>query len=173
MAQDFRDRLREVVEVVFDGNVAAAAKAARMEPSTLHRIIHSRVGDPRLATARRLAESWGVPVSWLFGDVSAADAQRENPLPTPLWLIQSFFDRSQQRLRDSLRSTSPPNSAVADLSLFPRGRRADIAAVSSIIDTENPTSKDIDAVRRLAEAETMLLELAVQRLRREQREVRK
>lgn len=173
MPRELQDRLNLLVESVFGGNSAAAAKAAQIEPSTLHRIMNSRVGDPRLATARRLAESFGVPVGWLIGEADAADLQNGRPAPTPMWLIRCYHDKVQSRPREQLRKAMNDNpaarellSGLVELQLFPRDGRSVVPALRVAIDTEKPSKKETELLRDLAEVETALLENAAQRVRR-------
>lgn len=173
MARDLQDRLNLLVDSVFGGNSAAAANAAQMEPSTLHRIMNSRVGDPRLATARRLADSYGVPVAWLIGEADATDSQKGRPLPTPMWLIRCYHDKVQSRSREQLRkamSDSPAAREVlnglVELQLFPRDGRTAVPALHVAVDIEKPSKREIELLRALAQVETSLLENAALRVRR-------
>ena len=173
MARDLQDRLTLLVDSVFGGNSAAAAKAAQMEPSTLHRIMNSRIGDPRLATARRLADSFGVPMAWLIGEADAIAFQNGRSLPTPMWLIRCYHDKVQSRSREQLRRAMSDNPAareplgsLVELQLFPRDGRSVVPALRVAIDTEEPSKREIELLRDLAQVETALLENAAQRVRR-------
>lgn len=178
MSRELRMRLRLVVEHVFAGNSAAAAKAADMEPSTLHRILNDRVGDPRLTTAQRLADSFGVPVSWLLGEASAEQAQGDKAaVPLPLWLIRSYHDKVQSRARELLRQSQVGDNRMrrlmgelAGLQLFPRDGRASVPALPAIIDVQSPSRKEVTMLRSLAEIETAVLDHAIARLRQRERD---
>lgn len=99
-----QQRLARVVDVVFSGSVHAAALAAGVEPSTLHRLVEGAVGNPRLATLRTLADSFGLPVSWISGELTTAQTQGpDQPAQSESeWLLTAFNRARQKRARDKL-----------------------------------------------------------------------
>ena len=96
-----QDRLRLIISIVFAGNSLEAAQAARVEASTLHRIVEGKVHDPRLSTIERLARAYGVPLEWLLGlrdQLTEPTAGRDGS--GSLWLVEAFNRARQQPYRD-------------------------------------------------------------------------
>lgn len=92
-----RQRLREIVTYVFDGNVRAAARAAGVPQPTLHLFLAGTARDLTLRTAQRLADRFGVPLTWLLGEVQ--DLPMEGwERATPRWrnLLMLYYERARQ-----------------------------------------------------------------------------
>ena len=68
MKSQHRARLGRIVDVVFGGNEAEAARAAGVPQQTLNRILTGKVKDPSASTLQKLARGFGVPTAWLLGE---------------------------------------------------------------------------------------------------------
>jgi hypothetical protein len=176
-----RDRLTRIVNAVFDGNVTAAATQARISPIGLHRVLHGKVTGPRLNTIQDYAESFGVPLAWLLGELSTTDAQPDGvDLPEPFWLILAFNRHRQERVREKLRSQRPATATARQIQnafvlfdFFPLSPDFPDQRVTVLAKQLNPKNvADLAVIRRCAELESLLLETAegvVQRLESEGR----
>ncbi len=160
-------RLRQIVDVVFAGSSHAAAIAADVQPSTLHRLLDGSVSDPRMGTLRSLAESFGVPLGWLVGDMSTEAAQgTESNLPEGYWLLRSYHGRRQRAARAAITDQERPhqNHVAENSQEFDYFRNSalspeqSVAALIRAIPEQEPDRLDYE--RRLAQLETDLLERA-------------
>lgn len=167
-----RERLQRVVDVVFRGNSHAASQAMEVEPSTLHRILEGRVSEARISTVRRLANALGIPVSWLLGELTSQVAQTSKPLlPEPVWLIWSFHRAHQRKARTALAqapAAKRKGSRAAQLREFrfsPFEKEFPIPVLTDLITTgDSPTAEELEMVRRCAEFESAVVELAASKL---------
>lgn len=175
-------RLSAIVDAAFGGNAVAAAHAASLPASTVHRVVEGKVTAPRLTTLEALAEAYGLPLSWLVGEVSAREAQHgaEVVLPEALWIVRQTFRRRQRddrrwldRVETSHAYSDNPEirKIVADFSdfrLLPdgTGTALDVQLLPVIAEAEPVGEQEIIAYRALAEAETRVLALAVKRLKK-------
>lgn len=162
-----QERLARVVKIVFAGSINAAAIAANVEPSTLHRLLEGKVADPRINTVRKLAEAFGVPTAWLLGVESTESAQgKETLLPEAYWLLRSFHRRRQQADRELLKravggSAIQVREGLANLDLLPASEGFPLESVSHLlreVPQDDPDRVQIE--RDFAELEGRLVAMA-------------
>lgn len=155
-----QERLQCVVDIVFGGNSVAAAKAAKIEPSTLHRILAGGVTSPRLGTIEYVAKAFGLPVGWLVGEIDS-----QNSLPVPYWLILSFHRTRQLPARERLRAVGGKRN-VNELSesflfdLRPKEKTLPVRSLHDLFAAKEPSDEQIALFRRTAELETAIVEAA-------------
>lgn len=100
-------RLQQVVDVLYEGNETAAAEAAGVQQSTLHRILAGTTIDPKISTIQLLADGFGVPAEWLMGqrDLSAPpedDWIEAERLPDWFSLLYRQWRKRTRALRERL-----------------------------------------------------------------------
>lgn len=162
-----QQRLARIVEVVFGGSSNAAAVAASVEPSTLHRLLEGKVADPRVNTVRKLADAFGVPTAWLLGLVTTESAQGDElPLPEVYWLLRSFHRRRQREDREILKyaASGAPNQVrerLVQLDLMPASEGFPLKSVSHLLrelPADDPERVQIE--RDFAELEGRIIAMA-------------
>ncbi|MEO8911049.1 MAG: helix-turn-helix transcriptional regulator [Gemmatimonadaceae bacterium] len=167
------ERLLRIINVVFGSSINAAAVAAGVETSTLFRLVEGVVSDPRLKTVRRLADAFGVPASWLLGEVDASQAQQcENPLPEWLWLLDAYSQVRERKLRAWLSEVEVSNPETAELlgqlngfRLLPTQARSPLAVLDRIVTTHGAApDEEIRAVRNVYAMQLEILELGIIKL---------
>lgn len=122
MRSTHRKKLRQIVDVVFDGNQKEAADAAQINETTFHRILVGKTKSPTIGTIQRLADGFGVTVGWLTG----ADAISELPgyfsgnYPDWFWLLLAYRRRRCDSLLKWLAQLTPSNHRLKKIrdSLF-------------------------------------------------------
>jgi transcriptional regulator with XRE-family HTH domain len=176
------ERLARVVDVVFGGNALEAASAAGMLPSTLHRLLQGSVQAPRLSTLKSLADTFGVPVGWLIGEVSTSGGQSaETPLAEVYWILQKFYRRKQLADREWIRvaASDPKMVNIPEIkemiNLFRNFRLMPDGGGTlpgrflppAIVDfTKSGTQPEVEIFRNLALLETHLLAVAVAKMKK-------
>ncbi len=90
MKSQHRARLKEVVDVVFAGNEAEAARAARVPQQTLNRILTGKTKMPTLVTLQKLADAFGLTVGWLTGAESEVQGAWSSQYPNWFWLLYMY-----------------------------------------------------------------------------------
>lgn len=91
---DVRQRLREIMDDLGYPSPSAAAHAAGLDPSHLHRLIHKV--EPNIRTLRLIANGWGLPIIAFFLTRTSA---------APLVCAAPHFLRQKRS-----RSTTPKNT---------------------------------------------------------------
>ena len=173
MASSLRERLHQIVGIVFGRNPYRAAQTANIQPSVLHRLLNRETAEPRLGTVRRLADAYGVPLEWLLGE-TASDEARQRNVPEWFWLLVAFNRRRQRPARDWLANAEAKSSESRRLiSAYREFHLLDFPDESSL-----PASEDLfggktashsgaalELLRMLGDAETELLALVIKRLK--------
>jgi transcriptional regulator with XRE-family HTH domain len=167
---EWTERLREVIEVLFADNVLAAAKVAGLDASNLSRLRDGRVSDPRLATMRKLADAYAIPLAWLLGDDDLLPEEAERG-HSPRWLV--IIDRFQDAQQREARALLTPEELKSDEIIeFDRFRAAgEDAALNLLGKAEMAEPKATKRPRELAlyrdvrEVETKVLWYVVDKLR--------
>ncbi len=163
MQNQIGTRLARIVRIVFNGNSFAAAKAARMEASTLHRLLVGDVEGPRLSTVERLADAFGVPVGWLLGEISCPD---QNEMPEAYWLILCYHRHRQRVFRNektTQRKMQPNSTKLFEplaFDLRPGQTVIPMASMTGLFASSAPNEKQINLFREAAELETAIVEAA-------------
>lgn len=116
MESAFKKRLARLVDVVFEGNVYSAARAAGIPQPTLQRLLEGTTAQPRIGTVKRLADGYGVPMGWLLGELPSEGAQGPMAaLPEPLWLIQAHYRSAQRGMRMWIRNARAPDEKAKEI----------------------------------------------------------
>jgi hypothetical protein len=175
--QPFAKRLDSIVHVLFDGNGRLAARTVGMDATAFHRLATGVTPNPRLTTLRALAHGFGLPIAYLSGEKSSEELQpRESRVAEEFWMLMQFYSSRQESLRNLIasiasemsvpqRRKNPELIELSEFSLFPLDLSSPIATLAPLLNRENPIKEEIDLVRTLYEAETVILELALKRLK--------
>lgn len=171
----FARRLATVIEIVFAGNLTAAAEAGGVPAPTLHRIMDGSVASPRIGTLRKLADGLGLPLAWLLGDMSTQEAQHVGPgIPENIWLVLSYHTRRQDALRERITAleanTADGRRLKKDFASFNFLPFTSDTPLSEGLDNlcihlDPSNKKDLALIRAWADLSTLLLEAALQKLR--------
>lgn len=124
MSRKVRNRLREIVDTVFNGNEKAVADAAGVQPSTVMRILAGQIKNPRVGTLEKLASGVGVPLKWLTGEMRAFPTHINQHLPRWLYLLKAYTVHRQREDREWLKGVQTSNRAIQQMiadALAPRG----------------------------------------------------
>src|SRR4051794_14655556 len=92
-----RQRLRQAVDSVFDGNVSAAAEGLGVSQPTLHKILSGKTHESKPSTVAHLADRLGVSEAWLRGEADPAIDSAHHPsgfqIHPGLLLMARYFER--------------------------------------------------------------------------------
>jgi hypothetical protein len=172
------ERLRLIVDVVFDGNARLAARTARLEAPAFHRLLTGIVENPRISTITRLSGFFGLPVEYLLGTMSAGTAdQSDEQLAEEFWLLWTHYSHRQRNSRDWLAAVTQKMSPaerrghqnlinLKNVFLFPFHQASPLrATMGAALSASPPRARSVEIVRQVLMSETELLELAVATLK--------
>jgi len=111
----FRKRLQTAIDMVFSGNVSAAAEGLGVLQPTLHKILAGRIGESKASTVALLADRLGVKVSWLRGDSDdpveyPTDLAPQRSIPLGHHLVLAYHYRQVNDYRDWIRQLGRPKT---------------------------------------------------------------
>ena len=113
-----RARLQEIVDVVFGGNEKAAAEAAGVQQSTMHRILSGNIANPTVSTLQKMADAFGQPIGWFTGELDELPSeQRGRAGPRWFHLLWDHHRRATRSEREwilNADTVTPEQKAVQD-----------------------------------------------------------
>jgi hypothetical protein len=108
--EQFRTRLRIVVDALFGGSQSACARAVQMQKVSLGRLFKNAAA-PSMKTIQQLAAHLNIPAGYFWGGLDARPFLLGNDRDQRVWLVHQYWG-TQVRVLCRTKGCMPPHETI-------------------------------------------------------------